>query len=358
MFSCIASLVSSCLNSAPVISDDESSSSTSADPLLWCRDLERHSCGEVSFAVVQANDIIEDHSQVEIGTGALFVGVYDGHGGSEASSFIKEHLFHHLMSESFEFLWMFLVSKTEWNSVCFLDAFLLAFSSICYFSFESLNFFFFFFFTLHIANVGDSRAVIASTGRCNKIKAEQLSIEHNASRQDIREELRALHPQDPHIVVVNRGSWRVKGIIQVSRSIGDAYLKNPQSYMDSSSPPFPLTESLTQPVLTAEPSLSSRVLQPRDKFLIFASDGLWEHLTNQQAVEIVHRNPRNGIARKLVKAALKVAAHKRNVEYKELLKIEKGIRRPYHDDITVIVVFIDHDLLEHIVNEPEFHWLH
>ncbi|XP_020209665.1 probable protein phosphatase 2C 43, partial [Cajanus cajan] len=124
------------------------------------------------------------------------------------------------------------------------------------------------------------------------------------------------------------------------------------------SPPFPLTESLTQPVLTAEPSLSSRVLQPRDKFLIFASDGLWEHLTNQQAVEIVHRNPRNGIARKLVKAALKVAAHKRNVEYKELLKIEKGIRRPYHDDITVIVVFIDHDLLEHIVNEPEFHWLH
>ncbi|XP_029126403.1 probable protein phosphatase 2C 68, partial [Cajanus cajan] len=252
MFSCIASLVSSCLNSAPVISDDESSSSTSADPLLWCRDLERHSCGEVSFAVVQANDIIEDHSQVEIGTGALFVGVYDGHGGSEASSFIKEHLFHHLMSESFEFLWMFLVSKTEWNSVCFLDAFLLAFSSICiaedngtitseilrnavsateddFMAHVDTSFItnpliakvgscclagVIWKGTLHIANVGDSRAVIASTGRCNKIKAEQLSIEHNASRQDIREELRALHPQDPHIVVVNRGSWRVKGIIQ------------------------------------------------------------------------------------------------------------------------------------------------
>jgi len=45
-------------------------------------------------------------------------------------------------------------------------------------------------------------------------------------------------------------------------------------------------------VLTAEPSVCSRVLKPNDKFVIFASDGLWEHLTNQEAAEIVHNNPR------------------------------------------------------------------
>lgn len=38
--------------------------------------------------------------------------------------------------------------------------------------------------------------------------------------------------------------------------------------------------------------MCTRVLHPQDKFIIFASDGLWEHLTNQEAVEIVHSSPR------------------------------------------------------------------
>ena len=69
--------------------------------------------------------------------------------------------------------------------------------------------------TLYIANLGDSRAVVGSLGRSNKIIAEQLTREHNACREEIRQELRSLHPQDSQIVVMNRGTWRVKGIIQV-----------------------------------------------------------------------------------------------------------------------------------------------
>lgn len=38
--------------------------------------------------------------------------------------------------------------------------------------------------------------------------------------------------------------------------------------------------------------MCTRILQPNDKFLIFASDGLWEFLSNQEAVEIVYNNPR------------------------------------------------------------------
>lgn len=78
---------------------------------------------------------------------------------------------------------------------------------------------------------------------------------------------------------------------QVSRSIGDAYLKRPEFSLDSSSR-FKLSEPLRRPVLTAEPSVCNRVLQPNDKFMIFASDGLWEHITNEAAVEIVNNNPR------------------------------------------------------------------
>ena len=46
------------------------------------------------------------------------------------------------------------------------------------------------------------------------------------------------------------------------------------------------------------------------------------------------------MARRLVKAALQVAAKKREMRYSDLEKIEPGIRRHFHDDITVIVVFL------------------
>lgn len=69
--------------------------------------------------------------------------------------------------------------------------------------------------TLYVANLGDSRAVIGSLGRSNKIVGEQLNKEHNASLEEVRQELRSLHPNDSHIVVMKHGVWRIKGIIQV-----------------------------------------------------------------------------------------------------------------------------------------------
>lgn len=48
-----------------------------------------------------------------------------------------------------------------------------------------------------------------------------------------------------------------------------------------------------------------------------------------------------GIARRLVKAALCVAAKKREMRYSDLKKIDRGVRRHFHDDITVVVVFLD-----------------
>lgn len=187
--------------------------------------------------------------------------------------------------------------------------------------------------------------MLGCLGRSNNIIAEQLTRDHNACMEDVRQELRALHPDDSHIVVMKQGVWRIKGIIQVSRSIGDAYLKRPEFTIDPSVPRFRLSEPLRRPVLTAEPSIHTRVLRPQDKFLIFASDGLWEHLTNQEAAEIVYNYPKAGIARRLVRAALHEAARKREMRYADLKKVAKGIRRFFHDDITVVVVFIDHDML-------------
>lgn len=49
---------------------------------------------------------------------------------------------------------------------------------------------------------------------------------------------------------------------------------------------------LERPLLIAEPSIISRKLRPQDLFLIFASDGLWDHLSDEEAVDIVRNYPR------------------------------------------------------------------
>ncbi|QCE05187.1 pyruvate dehydrogenase phosphatase [Vigna unguiculata] len=338
--------------------DDFDDAAAAGDVLVWHRDLEKHSCGEFSFAVVQANEVIEDQSQVETGADAVFVGIYDGHGGAEASRFINDHLFHNLMRVAqengsiTEDIIRNAVSATEDGFLTLvrrsygIKPLIAAMGSCCLVGVIWKG-------TLYIANLGDSRAVIGSVGRSNKIIAEQLTKEHNASKEEVRRELRSLHPEDSQIVVMKQGTWRIKGIIQVSRSIGDAYLKRPEFSFDPSFPRFHLPEPIRRPVLTAEPSICSRVLRPNDKFVIFASDGLWEHLTNQEAAEIVHNNPRTGIARRLLMAALNEAARKREMRYKDLQKIGKGIRRFFHDDITVVVVFIDHEMGGKKVTVPE-----
>lgn len=71
--------------------------------------------------------------------------------------------------------------------------------------------------TLFIANVGDYRVVLGKkVGNTGGVAAIQLSPEHNANLEGVRQELRELHPYDPQIVVLKHGVWRVKGIIQVN----------------------------------------------------------------------------------------------------------------------------------------------
>lgn len=311
---------------------------------MWHMDLKPHASGDYSIAVVQANSSLEDQSQVYTSPSATYVGVYDGHGGPEASRFVNSHLFpflHKFASEhgglsvdvikkafrATEDEFLHLVRQTvpvhpkiaSVGSCCLVGA--IANDE------------------LFVANLGDSRAVLGrkatSSGKNEAVIAERLSTDHNVSAEEVRREVEALHPDDAHVVIYSRGVWRIKGIIQVSRSIGDVYLKKPEFNFGN---PIPLR----RPVMTAEPSIIRRKLKPQDQFLIFASDGLWEQLSDQAAVEIVSKNPRNGIAKRLVRAALQEAAKKRELRYGDIKKIEKGIRRHFHDDISVVVVYLDH----------------
>lgn len=74
------------------------------DGLLWFRDLGEYGSGDFSMAVVQANQVLEDQSQIESGPLGTFVGVYDGHGGPDASRYVCDHLFPNFQGSFFLYL--------------------------------------------------------------------------------------------------------------------------------------------------------------------------------------------------------------------------------------------------------------
>ncbi|KAK4405367.1 putative protein phosphatase 2C 60 [Sesamum angolense] len=329
------------------------------DGLLWYKDSGQHFNGEFSMAVVQANNLLEDQSQLESGSLSssdsgpygTFVGVYDGHGGPETSRFINDHLFQHLkrftaeqQSMSVEVIrkafqatedGFFSVVSRQWP----LKPQIAAVGSCCLVGVICSG-------TLYVANLGDSRAVLGRLVKATgEVLAIQLSAEHNASFESVRQELQSLHPDDSQIVVLKHNVWRVKGLIQISRSIGDVYLKKAEFNREPLYQKFRLREPFKRPILSSEPSITVHQLLPHDQFIIFASDGLWEHLTNQEAVDLVQNHPRSGSARRLVKAGLQEAAKKREMRYSDLKKIDRGVRRHFHDDITVVVVFLDSHLV-------------
>lgn len=51
-----------------------------------------------------------------------------------------------------------------------------------------------------------------------------------------------------------------------------------------------------------------------------------------------------GIARRLINSAINKAARKDKKRYDEVKRLGKGRRRSIHDDITVVVVFIDEQM--------------
>uniref|UniRef100_A0A7N0TMW3 protein-serine/threonine phosphatase n=1 Tax=Kalanchoe fedtschenkoi TaxID=63787 RepID=A0A7N0TMW3_KALFE len=308
------------------------------DELMFEVGLKPHAGGEYSHAVVQANSVIEDQSQVVVSPAATFVGVYDGHGGPEASKFVLKHLVAHVnkfgtearglstqvirkafnaTEEGFERLVKQSVSSRPQLATV---------GTCCLFGAILRD-------GLYIANVGDSRAVLGQRGRDGSVVAVRLSTDHSVGNEKVRKEVEALNPDDKQIVKFCHGVWRIKGILTVSRAIGDLFLKKPGIGN------YPVL--LKRPAISAEPSILVRRIQPQDLFLIFASDGLWDQLSDEGAVNIVSRSPRAGVAKRLVKAALVEAARKRMMSYSRLQEVARGPRRQIHDDISVVVLYLD-----------------
>ncbi|GMF19618.1 unnamed protein product [Phytophthora fragariaefolia] len=126
---------------------------------------------------------------------------------------------------------------------------------------------------LHVGNVGDSRAVVVTRNG----DAIAMSFDQKPNRKDERERLEAngafvtgkpdfmykVWPLKKMLDVP-----RVNGQLAVSRSIGDVSLK---SY------------------ISCEPEVQTRKISKNDRFLILATDGLWDVVTNKTAAQLAAR---------------------------------------------------------------------
>ncbi|KAL7122829.1 hypothetical protein ACP275_01G068300 [Erythranthe tilingii] len=107
-----------------------------------------------------------------------------------------------------------------------------------------------------VAHCGDSRVVLSRGG-----VAVPISIDHKPDREDEKERIEAAGGQ-----VINYNGWRVQGVLATSRSFGDHYLK---------------------PYVTSVPEVTAVRRSGSDEFLIVATDGLFDVVSNEVACQVV-----------------------------------------------------------------------
>lgn len=145
---------------------------------------------------------------------------------------------------------------------------------------------------LRVANVGDSRAVLGRWDAANnKYVAVPMSVDQTGFNQDEVDRLSREHPGED---VVDPRTGRVHGLA-VTRAFGDARWKWSEEDTKMSHEKFwgpgarPNGVIKTPPYLTAQPEIMETRVQTGNKpdFLIMASDGLWDNMSSDVAVECV-----------------------------------------------------------------------
>lgn len=160
--------------------------------------------------------------------------------------------------------------------------------------------------TLRVACTGDSRAVLGRWDpSTSSYKAIPLSEDQTGFNAAEVARLAQDHPDEPSIIDPNTG--RLLGIA-VTRAFGDHRWKWDNSLIKACQHKFwgsaPRPGSKTPPYMTAEPEVTetqiircdpddysspSSTAQAKSDFLIMASDGLWDRISSDHAVNCIQR---------------------------------------------------------------------
>lgn len=217
-----------------------------------------------------------------------FYAVFDGHGGSDAAAYVRTNAMRFffedanlpqtsVVDEAFleelesSHLRAFLIADQALADECSVDAYCGTTAITALVLGRHLI----------VANAGDCRAVL-----CRKGVAVQLSQDHRPTSLMERQRVEKLGG------IIEYGC--LNGDLAITRALGDWYMKLP---FGSASP------------LTAEPEVKQMLLTEDDEFMILGCDGIWDVMSNQEAVNVVRRelrlhNDPEQSARELVNQAL------------------------------------------------------
>ncbi|KAL6226902.1 hypothetical protein ACLB2K_000861 [Fragaria x ananassa] len=225
-------------------------------------------------------DDLEGHlgDSVNLPSHGAFYGVFDGHGGVDAASFIKKNLLNFIVQDSH---FPDALKKATRSAFVKADHAIADATSLDKSSGTTALTAFILGRNMLIANAGDCRAVLGKRGR-----AIELSKDHkpNCTSERLRIEKLGGVIYDGYL----------NGQLSVARALGDWHIKGSKG---SKCP------------LSSEPELEELVLTEEDEFLIMGCDGLWDVMSSQCAVtmvrkELMQHNDPERCSKALVKEAL------------------------------------------------------
>ncbi|KAL9687379.1 hypothetical protein QQ045_031780 [Rhodiola kirilowii] len=148
---------------------------------------------------------------------------------------------------------------------------------------------------LVIGNVGDSRAVLGTRDSDNSITAVQLTVDLKPNLPGEEERIKKCRGRvyalqnEPEVARVWLPNNNAPGLA-MARAFGDFCLKDYG--------------------LISVPEVSYHRITEKDEFVVLATDGVWDVLSNKEVVEIVASVGHSSAARTLVESAVKAWRYK------------------------------------------------
>lgn len=241
---------------------------------------------------------IEDFHTVHLHASHQFYGVFDGHLGNLASKYAASSFYDEVKKKLSNLDEIIRLNEVDWKkhiknglSKSFEDihqGILKAVASspdgVMNESGTTATILYVTELSIVVANVGDSRAVMPSWTRNTEGQEDvtplQLTIDHVASSFEEQIEIK----KRGGFVSSAGGVLRVNGNLAVSRSLGDTKLS---PYLSRVPHVFALTKNEAKERCGQHSNLPELDIVDTPCFIVLASDGLWDVMSNQEAVDMV-----------------------------------------------------------------------
>ena len=146
---------------------------------------------------------------------------------------------------------------------------------------------------LYVANSGDCKGVLLSQKQNGEMQNINVSKTFSANKKYEQERLKQQFPTEPDIYICkgrNQQACYVKGGLMPSRSIGDFRLKYSEFNFHTFAKELGYRRPIphyTGPYITHEPDIQVFELTKNDKWLVLATDGMWDQISRKQSAQIL-----------------------------------------------------------------------